>query len=172
MRCEQCGFENEEDAKFCGNCGASLAPRRLHPPAAKPASGLAQVYCQQCGTPNAEGSVFCYSCGSKLAPEAMPRRYPKRKRRETTKEKTSAAWWLMPIFLTWVGGLIAWGVVREKDRGKARRLLFLGIGMTVFLDHPGHHNLHYCFLIGAASEILSKMRSGSRVKIQTRMASY
>ena len=131
MRCEQCQFENEEGAKFCGNCGAPLAPRTPQPRDTEPASRVGQVYCQQCGSPNVEGSVFCYRCGSRLATQAISRPRPTGERHEAT-EKTSAAWWLMPIFLAWVGGLIAWVVVREKDRGKARHLLFLGIGITVF----------------------------------------
>src|SRR4030042_1716214 len=31
-----------------------------------------------------------------------------------TGEKISGAWWVMPIFLTWVGGLVAWLVNKDK----------------------------------------------------------
>lgn len=37
IHCEACGFENEQDAKFCGNCGANLreAPKTLSSPRPK-----------------------------------------------------------------------------------------------------------------------------------------
>jgi hypothetical protein len=44
---------------------------------------------------------------------------------------TSAAWWLLPIFFIWLGGLIAWAVVRDKDPGKARSMLIVGIVLAV-----------------------------------------
>jgi len=47
-----------------------------------------------------------------------------------TEEKISGAWWLMPIFLTWVGGLIAWAVNKDKDPKRARAMLFWGIGLS------------------------------------------
>ncbi len=46
------------------------------------------------------------------------------------KRQTSWAWWLMPIFLSWLGGLVAYFAVRDKDRSKAKWLLVLGIILT------------------------------------------
>ena len=145
MKCEQCQFENEEGAKFCGNCGAPLALSKPPTIFAKPASHLAHVYCQQCGGPNEEGSTFCYRCGSRLMVEANLHYHHTGQRHEAP-ENTSAAWWLMPIFLAWVGGLIAWAIVREKDKGKAKHLLFLGIGITVLW-----------IILGAAVSILGPL---------------
>jgi hypothetical protein len=39
----------------------------------------------------------------------------------------------MPLIFGWIGGLVAWLIVREKNRGKARGLLWVGILMTVIL---------------------------------------
>ena len=60
--CSSCGAENRADAKFCGECGASLA-----------------ALCPACGKPNEAGRKFCYDCGAALtaaAPVAVaaPRR--------------------------------------------------------------------------------------------------
>ncbi len=44
--------------------------------------------------------------------------------------ETSWAWWLAPIFLTWLGGLIGWWYHRDFNRRKGNRLLILGIVMT------------------------------------------
>ncbi|AWR94138.1 zinc ribbon domain-containing protein [Acidianus brierleyi] len=52
IKCWKCGTENDEDAKFCSSCGASLQP----------------VKCPKCGTINQPGSKFCSNCGSKLVP--------------------------------------------------------------------------------------------------------
>jgi hypothetical protein len=40
-------------------------------------------------------------------------------------------WWLLPIFLGILGGLIAWGAVRERDRERSQWLLIAGIISTV-----------------------------------------
>ena len=49
-KCE-CGHENEENAKFCNECGKP-----------KKTSGV----CAKCGKVNPEGSKFCNDCGEKL----------------------------------------------------------------------------------------------------------
>jgi hypothetical protein len=40
-------------------------------------------------------------------------------------------WWLLPILLGIVGGVIAWGAVRERDRERSQWLLIAGIISTV-----------------------------------------
>lgn len=40
-------------------------------------------------------------------------------------------WWLLPVFLSWAGGLTAWLVNKDKDESTARYMLFGGLGMTV-----------------------------------------
>jgi class 3 adenylate cyclase/tetratricopeptide (TPR) repeat protein len=50
MRCPQCGTDNEDGRKFCGECGSALA--RL---------------CPTCQTPNPPTSKFCGECGAPLA---------------------------------------------------------------------------------------------------------
>jgi hypothetical protein len=47
-----------------------------------------------------------------------------------TEGRISGAWWLLPIFLTWVGGLIAWACTKDRNPKKARSMLFWGIGLT------------------------------------------
>lgn len=50
MRCTGCRHDNPEGARFCAQCGASLA----------------QV-CQSCGAPVELANRFCQSCGAKLS---------------------------------------------------------------------------------------------------------
>ncbi len=50
--CPQCGTPAAAGAKFCGSCGATLAPAPLH--------------CSACGTETPAGAKFCAACGTKL----------------------------------------------------------------------------------------------------------
>ncbi len=45
--------------------------------------------------------------------------------------RVSGAWWLLPILLGWIGGLIAYFVNRETDPATARAMLLVGIGLSV-----------------------------------------
>jgi len=52
--CQNCGAKNPTTTKFCGNCGASLAP-------------AAKIICQNCKTENPATMKFCGNCGKPLA---------------------------------------------------------------------------------------------------------
>lgn len=49
---------------------------------------------------------------------------------EPTKKGRSGAWYLLPIFLTIIGGVIAYFVIKEDDPKKAKNCLYLGIILT------------------------------------------
>ena len=53
MDCASCGRANRANARFCGGCGASLAPR-----------------CPACGSECESGALFCDACGAPLAARA------------------------------------------------------------------------------------------------------
>jgi len=55
--CPTCGHANADSARFCGECGLSLAP-------AEP--------CPACGAENAAGQKFCNACGSRLGAQERP----------------------------------------------------------------------------------------------------
>lgn len=50
LKCDKCGAENEKDAEFCKNCGASMKD---------------YIECE-CGTRNPLDSEFCKNCGKSL----------------------------------------------------------------------------------------------------------
>jgi len=80
--CQACGGKNPTTMKFCGNCGASLAPPskvvcqncKTENPATMKFCGncgkalavQSEVTCEKCGTKNAPGTKFCGNCGEKL----------------------------------------------------------------------------------------------------------
>jgi hypothetical protein len=49
------------------------------------------------------------------------------------KRQVSGAWWLLPILMGWLGGLIAWLANRDADPDKARQMLVVGIVVSVVL---------------------------------------
>jgi len=59
MRCTACQFENPPKARFCGQCGASLAAR-----------------CPSCNEPVTPDLRFCTACGHALASAAAPAKEP------------------------------------------------------------------------------------------------
>jgi membrane protease subunit (stomatin/prohibitin family) len=56
--CPNCGSQNNIGAKFCGNCGKSLAP-------------AAKIICPKCGAAMPETMKFCGNCGSPMKPEKI-----------------------------------------------------------------------------------------------------
>lgn len=46
------------------------------------------------------------------------------------RRKRSAAWYLLPIFVGVIGGIIGYFAVRHDDPTLAKRLLYVGIGIS------------------------------------------
>lgn len=57
VECSNCGAGNRPQAKFCGNCGTSIA---------------AEVTCPQCGARNPATLRFCDECGTQLGIQSVP----------------------------------------------------------------------------------------------------
>ena len=124
--CSRCGSPAGVVSKYCGECGAIIDLPRPPVVVSTPSS---QVVCLSCNGTNRSGILYCEHCGARLVSQSGT---PANLQAPVQiKQKTSAAWWLMPIFLCWFGGLLAWAMVRGYDKGKARGLLWTGIGLTV-----------------------------------------
>jgi hypothetical protein len=52
---------------------------------------------------------------------------------QTKSTKVSGAWWLLPIFTTWLGGLIAFFAVRKRNSGMATAMLIFSIVWFIVL---------------------------------------
>jgi len=75
------------------------------------------------GTPATVGAPAPAAPGSARAP--LTAGFPRR--------RVSGAWWLLPIFMGWLGGLIAWLVNKDVDPRMARAMLITGIVVSVLL---------------------------------------
>src|SRR5262245_47501777 len=72
MRCGNCGSDNPEGTKFCGECGGPI-----------------QLRCPQCGFANLPATKFCRDCGSALS--SQPKTEQKQRRPTVTRAKRSKA---------------------------------------------------------------------------------
>ena len=96
-------------------------------------------FCTNCGATLRSETGFCGKCGTKVEQgysNPQPRYNNSQGNRRLSPHvhsggKPSAAWWLLPIFLSLLGGLIAWLGVKDRDPRMAKNCLILGIILTV-----------------------------------------
>jgi uncharacterized membrane protein YeaQ/YmgE (transglycosylase-associated protein family) len=95
-------------------------------------------YCSECGTEVTHDARFCPECGSAIrgpagggrAPLQAPPAYPQAYQ-QPYPQAASAAWYLLPIFFGLIGGLIAYFCIKDRDPGKAKNCLIIGLILTV-----------------------------------------
>ena len=83
--------------------------------------------CQKCGTQCAEGAKICQNCGSPLE-TTLVNQTASQPRSQT---KPTRAWYLAPLLLSIIGGIIGYFVVKNEDKYLANRLLVIGIVILV-----------------------------------------
>ena len=112
MLCPNCGSEQASSSAFCRGCGAALGVA-VNPPVVQRRS-----LCPSCGRQVEGQPTFCPYCGNYIGAKV--------------RKKASWAWWLLPIFFTWLGGIIAFIVLLVKgEPGKAILMLICGIVMSI-----------------------------------------
>ena len=118
--CTSCGAELRSGASFCGKCGTTIEQGNSNPqPAYKnPRQESFEEY----------ENDYVDRAGGNSNPQP---RYNNSQRNGPYGGKPSAAWWLLPIFLSLIGGVIAWACVKDRDPRMARNCLILGIVFTV-----------------------------------------
>ena len=80
------------------------------------------AFCPNCGKEVSPQAISCPNCGHPLK-QASPAPEPM--------ERISGWWWLLPIFLSWLGGLIAYLVLKDRNRKTATYMLIFGIVWTI-----------------------------------------
>jgi membrane protease subunit (stomatin/prohibitin family) len=71
VACASCGTANAAGAKFCANCGGSLAPPSVDCPSCHTSNPVGAKFCSSCGTSlaaAAAGPAHCTNCGTELTP--------------------------------------------------------------------------------------------------------
>jgi hypothetical protein len=51
------------------------------------------------------------------------------KKEQMKYENPSKVWYLLPIFLGWIGGVIGYFELKDRNRKRAKTILFIGIGL-------------------------------------------
>ena len=79
-----------------------------------------------------DGKSYCPPCVEKLftASEAKAQATLELAAAKPEGRAVNPAWWLLPVFLSLVGGLAAWLANKEHNAGMARYMLFTGIGIA------------------------------------------
>ena len=118
--CTNCGSAVRSGAAFCGKCGAEVEQGYSNPqPAYKNSRQEAFEEYE---------NDYVSRAGGNSNPQP---RYNNSQSNGPYGGKPSAAWWLLPIFLSWLGGIIAWLGVKDRDPRMAKNCLILGIVITV-----------------------------------------
>ena len=118
--CTSCGAELRSGASFCGKCGTTIEQGSFSPtsPAYKnPRQESFEEY----------ENDYVDRAGGNSNPQP---RY-NNSQRNGPYVGVSAAWWLLPIFFSFIGGIIAWACVKDRDPRMAKNCLILGIAITV-----------------------------------------
>ena len=113
--CHHCGSKVLENTQFCTSCGSQI----------KLSSSSGGGFCGSCGTALASKFSPCPKCGYVKTKFAPPPQFSPQYSSQGI--RPSSAWWLLPIFFGWAGGLISWLCIRERDPRMAKNNLILGI---------------------------------------------
>jgi hypothetical protein len=82
-------------------------------------SNCGKLICADCSL-TAGGKFYCQPCVEIILAQRQ-------------REKVHDVWWLAPIFMLWVGGVVAWFVNKDIDRNKAKNMLITGLILTFAL---------------------------------------
>jgi len=118
--CTSCGAELRSGASFCGKCGTTIEQGSFSPtsPAYK--------------NPRQESfEEYENDYVGRIGGNSNPQPRYNNSQRNGPYVGVSAAWWLLPIFFSFIGGIIAWVCVKDTDPRMAKNCLILGIVITV-----------------------------------------
>ena len=118
--CTSCGAELRSGASFCGKCGTTIEQGSFSPtsPAYK--------------NPRQESfEEYENDYVGRIGGNSNPQPRYNNSQRNGPYVGVSAAWWLLPIFFSVNGGIIAWVCVKDTDPRMAKNCLILGIVITV-----------------------------------------
>ena len=126
--CKKCGTEVTPEAEFYGNCGVILKPQPAQPsvtqipPSQVPSKTPGMAICSNCGAALPVNVKFCQRCGVDRVSTSSTIQ---------PKVEHSAAWYIAPIILTIIGGIIGYLVIKDDDPKMARNLFIIGLIMLV-----------------------------------------
>jgi MFS family permease len=109
--------------KLTAQPAAAANSQTVHPPVV-----AVDQFCSNCGASLETNAVFCANCGNPVPAFVTPI-LPKSPPVKTARH-VSAAWWLLPLFLGVLGGLIAFLAVMKRNVRTGINLFLFGIIIT------------------------------------------
>ena len=85
------------------------------------------IFCNNCGSKILEKTQFCTDCGNSLdnlVQTSTTQNYGQGR-------KPRATWYLLPLAFYFIGGIIAWACLKDRDPRMAKKNLILGIIVTI-----------------------------------------
>lgn len=138
LHCERCGEPNPADARFCIECGASLAPAETGPTVK-----LSGKACGTCRSLNPEEARFCAVCGSSFGEPAQPTQPPLQLPRvgaapaPTSRQRPPAQYDMLPIAALIGGGLLLLFATKMLWPGLLGLLLLAFVAAAVYAIQRG-----------------------------------
>ncbi|UCB60493.1 MAG: zinc ribbon domain-containing protein, partial [Candidatus Bathyarchaeota archaeon] len=90
---------------------------------------LGRNVCPRCDREVPTGFIACPNCGKKLIENLVPSSESSQKSQSDIKPTNS--WYLVPLLLGLLGGILGYIAVRDEDREMADNLLFIGTIVTI-----------------------------------------
>ena len=118
--CTSCGAELRSGTSFCGKCGTTIEQGSFSP------TSQAYKNSRQESFEEYENDYV-----GRIGGNSNPQPRYNNSQRNGPYVGVSAAWWLLPIFFSFIGGIIAWVCVKDTDPRMAKNCLILGIVITV-----------------------------------------
>jgi signal peptidase len=84
------------------------------------------MYCAKCGTENKDDAVLCSKCGKEISDKAEILA-GRNVRVSPVSKKPSNWWYVLPLFLGLIGGIIGYFALRNKNKAAARNMLIIGL---------------------------------------------
>jgi len=125
-RCLNCQNEVDVDTKFCKKCGsktqifADKASSDVIIPADETMAWDNNMQSPSSNPSSSDPSSNRININISNPPPNIP-----------VSTQRSGAWYLLPIFFTLLGGIIAWAAIRHDDPKKAKNCLIIGIIITL-----------------------------------------
>lgn len=113
--CTQCGYSNQEEAKFCAHCGEKL-----------PLLQTKSKICVDCGSKNPLDSRFCVTCGNVFSGKGKkhsPKKNKNKKKKYTPKTGNSKSFFFISASVLTLVFLSMFFIDNERPSGRVVRKL-------------------------------------------------
>lgn len=103
-----------------------LSPKKKTAPVA---NTTIQSFCTNCGEKIVPDSEFCTNCGNSM--RGKPSQTYVNSSQLNQVPPVGRIWYLLPLFLGWIGGIIGYFLTKDRNPKRAKKILLVGIIPTI-----------------------------------------